>query len=172
MKLSRLAAAVPILVLGNAALADEAGEQLRAKVIDAYKKTNTEQVEIRFEVVQVQGRWTNTQATDMKVTIDRSSGRLLVEAPNVTLASDGTKLCAKSDGVPDRHLEIDAPRPVDYAGLLADVQGLDQPPVPELALLLADDPIAALNEGKAVEVVAVAPADGKGPGLRFESTFG
>lgn len=154
------AAALVVGSLTLAAGADPQTDELKAKMVKAYKDLPTYQAATHFERKQQVGRWTMTQSTDYRIALDRSDGKLMVDNPNILLVSDGNKLRVKSDQVPGRHLELDAPKPLNYDNLNKAVPFVNRPPMADLMLALAEDPVAALSEGKQAEIKALPPESG------------
>jgi thiol-disulfide isomerase/thioredoxin len=158
-----LGGAFLMLTMTGAALADETGDALKNEVIDAYKNAKTHQSTVQMERVARNYGWTLTQSGEFKVAFDRETQRLRVLTPELEVAVGQGKLFAKSEMVASRHLEVDAPTPLDYSGLTGAVRYLKGPvPVPELAFLLADDPFTAIGDGGGFDAKALGP-DGDDP---------
>lgn len=141
--LVRLFTAAPLallLCLAQFARGDAAADELRGRMIEAYAATQTYQAIITFEVSQKDGRWKLTQI--YRVAFDRSGNKLLVDKLDVVVVSDGQMLYMRSDQVPGRHLELRAPQPLTYDGVVAQARFLENPLMPDVAMLLGHDPTA------------------------------
>lgn len=168
--LRSLLAAVVVLALASVALADEAGDALKAKVLDAYAKAKTYQSTVLFEMTHKEGRIRVTQAADYKIAFDREAGKIKIDNPTLLVVNDGKTIRMKSDEVAKHHLEIAIPKPFDYAALTREIPFLKSLAQPDLIFLLAADPVAAFAGTKDTTFTAVAPdaADPrKRPGLRI-----
>jgi len=144
----RSTALFALLLLASLSFADEEGGALRERVLDAYRDTNTYLATITYQMREKRGRWTNTQATDFRIAFDRAGGRLLIDKPDIYVIIDGDKLRMRSARYGGRHLEIDAPQPLTYRNLLTALPMLAQPELPDLMLLLGEDPASEQPDAK------------------------
>ncbi len=148
---------------------------LRQAIRDAYVKVDQYAAEVTLSVQTQQGRWTTTRQAQYEVAFDRVSGRLLIDRPDVTVASDGTKLRIASEEYPGKYVEVAAPRPLDYGALVGLVPFIGDPPLPEVVPLLSEDPLAQLVGGPVGAVEYVEPdeeATAGDEGLTFQTSRG
>lgn len=146
--------------------APEVGENekgLLGRVKKAYRNANQYSATVTFSMNEKQGRWTNIQQAQYMIALDRQAKKLKIDHPFLSLVVDGRKFLLRSEDFPGAHLEVDAPVPLDYQGVMGEVMmGDDQgppeclladPPVADLAMLLARDPFSALaGEGAGAKV--------------------
>ena len=130
--------------IGEAASATQPGSLL-SRMKNAYAELRTYEASIGYQMVQKQGRWTNRRATQMRVAFDRSNQRLFVKHPSYTLAVNDGTLRVKARGLNSRYLQLEAPSTLTHQWLSKQWPALDQPLVPELMLLLADEPMPPLS---------------------------
>lgn len=128
-----LAAAVP-------ARAQESETPIFRQIIEAYQDISTYRATISFQQAERQGRWEISRRTTFVLAVDRVAGRLLVDTPEIRVVVDGTVLRAGGPQFQGRHLEIEVPHPLKYKQLIETVPILAQPMLPDLLMLLGEDP--------------------------------
>lgn len=132
---------------------DSKGDEHRANMLEAYRNTSTYLATIKYHVHEQEGRWEKVRRSTFRWAFDRAAGRLMVDTPISYLVVDGGKLRARSDRYQGRHLEIDAPEPLTYQSLAQALGGLRPPDLPDLMLVLGQDPGAP----EEVQVTTQAP---------------
>lgn len=150
------------LLSGTVVSADEAGDALRDKVIEAYRGLNDYRSTVTFEAVQQDGRWHRVQSAELYVALDRDSGRLAFDKPDLRMVIDGGQLQATSPQLTGSHLAMTAPA-MELEAITSAVPVLGQPLPPDLAFLTAGDPLLALG----AKAQATAAGDEAKPVLRF-----
>ncbi len=158
-------------------------QQAREQLLHAYQQTQTYQAQVTITISQKAGRL--RQSMEYVIAFDRANNRLRVDRPDTLLVSDGSKLFFKADQVPGRHLEMTAPTRLDYDGLQAIGPVLGGIDSPDLVLLLATDPWAALGDdgpvmfsldmpaastADAMKVLRLKLADGRTWSLHIDAT--
>jgi thiol-disulfide isomerase/thioredoxin len=143
-----------VLILSAGALADDQAAAWRQRIAEAYKQTRTYQADITFESSMKDGRWRLVQT--FRVAYDRSGNKFLMDRPEDRLVCDGHRIFARSDNVPGRHLEADAPQPLGYDDMLRLAPFMRYPSLPDVAMLLGDDPMAFSSS---VQVLDPDPTD-------------
>ena len=118
--------------------------RVHADLVNAYRGTTAYHVTIRQARVETEGRWTRTETGDVHVAYDRPGRRLRIDHPDLLLVANPDKVRMRLHQLPDRYLEQDAPDPLDYAALLQIIPFLDDPVIPDLALLLGNDTVNGL----------------------------
>lgn len=140
-----------LLLLPALAIAAPPGQTLPDQLNQAYDNTNQYHAITNFAVIEQRGRWTTEQRADFTIALDREWNRVLVDVPEVRLViADGT-LRLKSDQIPGRYLELPAPNPLTYEAIVQAVPFITEPPLIDLALLLAEDPATALGAADSAE---------------------
>jgi thiol-disulfide isomerase/thioredoxin len=128
------------LMLSSAAFAQDQAARWRQRITEAYARTRTYQADITFESSMKDGRWRLMQT--FRVAYDRSGNKCLIDRPEDRLVCDGHRIYARSDNVPGRHLEATAPQPLGYDDMLRLAPFMRYPLLPDVAMLLGDDPMA------------------------------
>lgn len=126
---------------------DPEARQLREKVVKAYRDIQTYQATILYKSTRAQGRWTFTESTEFFVAIERRTGRMLIDKPQMRLVSDEKKLRLKLDLVPNRHLEVDVPNPLSYQRLIDEMPFISEPILADVVMLLSGDPMNTMVGG-------------------------
>jgi len=143
-----------VLMLSAGAFAEDQTAKWRGRITEAYAQTRTYQAVITFESSMKDGRWRLVQS--FRVAFDRSGNKFLIDRPEDRLVCDGQRIYARSDNVPGRHLEANAPQPVGYDDMLRLAPFMRFPSLPDVAMLLGDDPMAFSSS---VTVLAPDPTD-------------
>ena len=148
-----------VLSLGwQAAFAQPPGEQLIDQVIQAYRDIQQYDATLHLAMRQTQGRWTSSQEGDFLVVLDRPGNRLLIDAPDQFLVTDGQKLYYRSTQLPGKHLELDVTAPLTCEWIAQQVPTVAFPSVPtDFAFLLSDDPLAFVSQGAAGDPSTLPP---------------
>lgn len=150
----------------SSAAAAPPGEQLIDKVAKAYRDIPYYDATLRLTMSQTQGRWTASQRGDYFVASDRAGNRLLIDAPDQLAAVDGQKLFYRANQMPGKHLEVDVVAPLKFEWVVQQAQGLAFPALPpDVAFLIADEPLALLSQG-AAGAPATLPPDPDDPAQR------
>ncbi len=126
-------AAVPVA-------AQDAAPSAFQPLVEAYRNTSTIHATIAFQQAERQGRWELSRRTTFTIAYDRAANRLMVDKPEIRLVVEGGVLRASSPRFRGRHLEIEIPTPLTYPELMAAMPALAQPKLPDLLLLLGEDP--------------------------------
>ena len=122
---------------------DPAASSPYDQIIDAYRNTQTYHATIHFQQNEKQGRWDISRRTTFELAFDRDAERLLVDKPGVRVVIDGGILRARSPQFRGRHLEVPVTEPLQYPELVKILPALAQPMLPDLVLLLGEDPSKA-----------------------------
>ena len=154
------------------AFADPPGARLIDRVHQAYQQTDQYHATVALKIHQQQGPWTLSREAEFFIALDRPNNRLLIDKPAFKLVVDGGKLRLKSDQFPGRHLEIDAPSPLTYQSVVQTVSQVSNPPLADLALLLAEAPAEALTGGRTGSLRTIAADDEPLPLLRMDTPQG
>lgn len=170
-----MAAVVVLCTVASVVAADEKAEALRVKMLDAYKNTRTLDARVTLTLSQTQGRWVSQRSTEIPIGFDRDTQQLKVDKPEFIVVADGKKIRIKSEEIPGTFAELDQPAGLKHDDLINAVRFLANPPVPDLALLTSEDPLAVLNNGSKPDLTYLEPDaqdSRKRPGLRFQSQAG
>ena len=152
-----------LLLLLPSAAAGQDADAFKQRVLDAYGDTKQYLAVNTYVGREKQGGWRVTRAAEFRIALDREAGKLLVDTPDVHAVIDAGKLRMRSKRQPKRHLEIAAPDPLTYRALIESLPMLARPELPDLMLLLGEDPAAAARDPK---VEALDP-DAKDPKKRL-----
>ncbi|MCC6579837.1 MAG: TlpA family protein disulfide reductase [Phycisphaeraceae bacterium] len=148
----------------HAAWAIDASE-LRSRMTDAYRQTQTYRATVTLEQTEQQGRWKLAQT--LEIAYDRTSSSLRFDRPDMLLVAGGKMLRYRSDLVPGRHLEMSLGSPLDWTTLISRAPFLARQLMPDVTMLLGGDPLATVNNPRTVD------PDGNGrPGLRYDTEQG
>ena len=122
-------------------MAAESDASAHKKVLlETYRKTTYYKATNHYKMFEKQGRWRSIRETDFKIAFDRAGGRLMIDKPEALIVLDGDKLRMRIRRFKDRHLELEAPRPLTYANLVKAPPNVNQPELPDLMFLLGEDP--------------------------------
>jgi len=155
------AAAMMMLTLSPATALGQQAQALVDQVRAAYEKLDQYQsktdITVRMESSNGQSR---TQNHALSIAFDRPGQRLRVDQPGGVMAINDGTLKMTLDTYDKHHLEKQAPSPLRYSSL-SETARL---PLPELAMLTEDDPLAALATGQNAntQVVDIEGSDAKG----------
>lgn len=123
------------------------GDRLVDRVAEAYQKTDQYHATLDYTLRRDADPWHEEVELEIYIAYDREGQRLVIDKPTYRMVVTGGVLRLRSEEFPGRHLEIDAPSPLTYEALDQVVPQLAGPPLPDVAFLLADDPVAALARG-------------------------
>ncbi len=147
-----------MLITSPDAIAQPPGGQLIDKVRDAYAEIDHYDATLHLAMTQKLGRWTTTQAADYFVSVDRPGNRLLVDAPDQMIVSDGSMLYYRSKHLPGKHLEVDVTAPLTCEWVLEQVPDMVYPAFPtDIAFMLAEDPLGFVSQGAAGSPATLPP---------------
>ena len=145
-----LACGACVLLLAAPATAQPADDSsagpITQRMRHAYEQVRTYDASIRYVQTHSQGRWAQKRAAEMRVAFDRSNGRLRVEHPGYTLVVNDGTLRAQRRGNTRTYLQTEAPDTLTYGWLEQSSPAVASPLVPDLAMLLADDPLTLLSD--------------------------
>lgn len=144
--------------------AQEAETTLYQKVRAAYDATESYHADQTFEISRLAGRLRMIQT--FEVAYERSSSRLLVDQPQVLVVHDDGKLFIRPGWAPGQHYEAPISPRLSLSRLMRAAPFLEQPPLPDIAMLLGSEPIDDSN-------VTELPADDAGRDrLHFDTAQG
>jgi len=137
------------------------GGTVADKVADAYAKAQQYAATDDLTITTHRGRWIGVDATDIRVAFDRPTQRLRIDTPDFLLVADGSKLRIAMPAFPGQYTEADQPKPLTWAALVEEAPLVQSAASPDLAFLLADNPIELLSDGTAVNATpgVVGPDD-------------
>ena len=140
--------------------ADQVGQDL----LRAYRQIRTYQATVRFQDESREHSGSNNTPVEFRVAFDRPRGMFLVDGPDwKVVVADKTMRFALKD-LPDIHLELPIRGELTFEKLAAKVYPLSNPALPDVALLLANDPIATILHGNAPRTLQASPTvDGTTP---------
>ena len=125
------------------------------QLISAYQNAKTYEATVTFESHQENGRWMMIRRADYQIALDRDQQRLFVDGPDWTLTSDGRRLTFHFHGlIKELFMDVAAPELLNYHALLDAIPAISKPVfsngivpavLPDLSLLLAEDPIAVIT---------------------------
>ncbi|MFP4145181.1 MAG: redoxin domain-containing protein [Phycisphaeraceae bacterium] len=146
------------MMLPLTARADEAGQQLLDEIAQAYQQADTYQAQLEFTAQQRQGGWRIEQSGDFTVAYDAEPMQLLIDRPDFRTVVKDQTLYLRGGQFPGRYLEAAIQTPLTIEGLIQAAPMIQQPPLPDVIFLLAEDPAAALQ---ATEVTVADPPEGQ-----------
>ena len=153
-------------LISPAVFAAPPGQQLTDQVKQAYQNTDQYDATVRFQLAQIQGRWTITQAGDYFIAVDKSKDSFVLDAPDQLLVADGDNLYYRNEQLPGKHLQAELPDDLTMEWVLEQVPYVTQPLLPtDIAMLLATDPFAVISDG-ASQTPATLPAAENDPKSR------
>jgi thiol-disulfide isomerase/thioredoxin/outer membrane lipoprotein-sorting protein len=129
------------------------GRNVLARMIEAYQKAKTyaDAGSLHF-LIEAKGRKVIDETVHLSLTLERPN-RIRLEAYQSILVSDGQKLFASLDNLPDQVVVRTAPKELTLKNLFFDpnlansiARGIAGPP-PQLLFLFSDDPLNALLGG-------------------------
>ena len=125
---------------------------LQKKLIEAYRNTRTLEVDIDFEVEQREGRIYSITRTDFRLAFDRENKKVFVDGPTWLLVVNGADIRFSAIEMPGVHVERQGPEDLDYAAITATAEHLTRPHVPDLAMLMASNPVATLVDSNVLNM--------------------
>jgi thiol-disulfide isomerase/thioredoxin len=150
---------------------EEAGQNPGRALTEAYQNRAQYQATAKVTIKQ-SGPWQVTRTGQVQVALDREGQRLAIDHPAArVVVKDGT-LHMKSETLPGHHLETSVQEPISYEAVRQAVPFLANPPLIDLALLLADDPMAALSAGQSGQATPVTDDNGQVTGLTLNTAQG
>lgn len=151
------------------------GGTVADQVASAYAKAQQYAATDDVTITTQRGRWTSVDASDIRVAYDRPTQRLRIDTPDFLLIADGRKLRISMPAYPGQYTEVDQPKPLTWATLVAEAPLVQSAASPDLAFMLADNPIELLSEGTAIQATpgVVKPEDeDQRPYLEAQTTAG
>ena len=146
--------------IATASPADQLGQDL----LRAYRQTRTYQATVRFEDESPESSRSNNTPVEFRVAFDRSRGMFLVDGPGWKMVVAGKTMRFALQDLPDIHLELPIHGELTFEKLAAKVYPLSNPSLPDVALLLANDPITTILHGNTPNTLHAGPAvDGTTP---------
>lgn len=153
----------------------ESAQQLRDRIVEAYRRIETYQSEISFSIVQKAGRWDMIQRGDLYVAFDRANGRFMLDKPDLRLVVEDGRLLLKSYKIEGRHLETDAPASMQYHAIQMEAPHYAAPHLPDVVFLLSAEPLAQIVNHNDHELILLPPDEDdphRRPGLLVQNFMG
>jgi len=129
-----------------------------SRLARTYAALQTYQSRVRLAIEHKRPRYSRIDRTDAFVALDRPNERLLVDAADWTLAVQGRTLQFVHAQLPGMHLETRIATPLRFWRLSRDVPPLRELPLPDLLLLIDNQPWTTLLNGS---IRDARPADAK-----------
>ena len=143
------------------------------RMLQAYRDLNAYSATTTYSVILTHGRKTRREWKTLEVAYTETGPRLKIDRPEALLVVDGDRLRFRIAQMPERFVAATAKSPLTFDTVQDYVSVFSPMPV-DVALLLSDDPIAALRNGGSGPVESIpadASADGR-PRVRFEAGSG
>lgn len=145
------------LIFTAAAFAQDEAASTDASLLDrvhrAYQQTDQYRATVAFGLEQKQERVTNIQRMDFYVVYDRAQQQLVVDKPDMRIVVKDGRLLMQSEQLPGHYLDAELPDPPTWGAIVAALPYINEPPLPDVVMLMADDPHAALAvPGGAIKV--------------------
>jgi len=156
-----------------AARAQPPGTSLSQQVAETYKQMDTYHATAEV-TMRRNGRWEMTRRGNMTVAFDRAGNRLAIDHPTARLVIDGGQLQARVHQFPGHHVQQEVSQPAQYEKVMdasAFLQFLQGAP-PDVAMLMAAEPIAALSQGQSSDATPLNVDSQNHKGLQFETAQG
>lgn len=153
-----------ICLTADVLYAQEADTSLYQKVRAAYDATESYHADQTFELSRLGGRLRMIQT--FEVAYERSGSKLLIDQPQVVAVHDDGKLYIRPGWAPGQHYEAPISPRLSLSRLMRAAPFLEQPPMPDVAMLLGSEPV---DDSSVTEL----PVDDAGRGrLHFDTAQG
>ena len=136
---------------------EDGDEGLPARVVQAHRDIERGHVSAHYTAYFSHPDETEWVSTTYQVWLDRPAQRLRVDRPGFTLVCDGQTVYLRSESLPGRHLETPLGGKLDYAALVDLVPDVNDPVLPTVILMLADEPMFWLSAGHANRAQSLRP---------------
>lgn len=162
---------VVLLALTPHTFAAPPGKTLLDKVKDAYAKIDTYQATLQIDEHYVfQGKKVDRHVLTMHVAFDRTHHQLKIDDGITLIIVDQGLLRMRTAAIPGQYLSTKAPKPLTYQAVIAKTKiGPTGLYCPDLAMLLAPNPITLLSKGASQKAVSVLLPHHQDMALQFTS---